>query len=275
MKNILIPTDFSLKSSYAIYYGAALAEAMNAGVTLLHAYHFPIMTDAAVMQESTLENWEKDNKEELRKIASSLHKKHPALKIETATRMGFAVEEILGLSASHHIDLLVMGSKGMGSFGDDILGNVTSDVVRDSNVPVLVIPPEVTYKALKQIVLACYDERMITPKVEHVISDFVNAFHAAFNILDVRRETAEPVSVSYEETNRMISHFNELKPVVHIIEDEKVVHGINEFAEHNDIDLIAMIPGKHNFFERMFTEIHTRHMAHDTKRPLLVIPNDN
>jgi nucleotide-binding universal stress UspA family protein len=247
---------------------------MQASITLLHAFHFPVITDAVVMQESTIETWEKDNKDELHKIATKLQETHPKLKISTLARLGFAVDEILALVDSHHIDLIVMGSKGTGSFGDDFLGNVTSDVITDTRKPVLIIPPETYYKPIKRIVFACENENLVTEEVASVIKEFAGTFQAQLYILDVIREYAAPLSEPYEETNKIKAHFNNLSPIINIIEDEKVVHGINKFAKENDIDMVIMIPGHHNFFERMFTEIHTRHMAHDTHSPLLIIPSN-
>jgi nucleotide-binding universal stress UspA family protein len=272
MKRILIPTDFSPKAEFAIHYGGNLAVAMHASVLLFHAYHFPVITDSVVIQESTIKEWENDNKEELRKIAASLQKTHPGLAVQSRTNLGFAVDEIMDLEDSNSIDLVVMGSKGIGGIGDNIVGNVTTDIIKDTRVPVLIIPPGVKYKSIKNIVFACDHENMITGKVAAVIRQFVEIFHAQLHILTVIREYATPLAESYDEANKIKAHFSGLSPKVNIIEDEKVVHGIQKFTSENNIDLVIMIPGRHNFFERMFTEIHTRHMARDTQIPLLIIP---
>jgi len=53
---------------------------------------------------------------------------------------GFPVEELI--NASKHADLIVLGSRGVGSFTRLMLGSVSSQVSQHAHCPVTIIPPE-------------------------------------------------------------------------------------------------------------------------------------
>jgi nucleotide-binding universal stress UspA family protein len=149
---------------------------------------------------------------------------------------------------------------------------VTSEVLRDCQIPVLVIPPNTVFKEIKKVALACHKDHLMTDKVVQTILEFTTLFQIEFHIIDIVRENTTPTSEVNAEAEKIKNHFETLHPQIHIIPDEKVVHGVNEFADKNDIDVVIMISHKHSFFERLFTEIHTDHMSKATHRPFLEIP---
>jgi nucleotide-binding universal stress UspA family protein len=64
------------------------------------------------------------------------------LEVTVHSRVGDAVEGLIEVSSSHQIDLIVVGSSGKGMAGRLILGSVSTGVVHQSQVPVLVIKPD-------------------------------------------------------------------------------------------------------------------------------------
>ena len=269
MKSILIPTDFSKNSEYAIEYGAAMAKKMNASITLLHAFHVPIFADQVYIEETTIDNWAKDCNTKLGEMAHNLKLKY-GIPVKKEVKMGFAVEEIVFPDEKY--DMIVMGSKGESELGDVFFGNVTQDVIQRSGIPVLVIPPKVVYSPISNIVLACNNEEFITDSVSGIIKEIANTFSAKLYLLNIVNEYEGPVSAAYSETNKIKKHFDGIDTSVNVMAENKVVTGINEFSENVNAGMVIMIPDKHTIMERMFTEIHTRHMAKIAHRPLLVVP---
>jgi len=269
MKSILIPTDFSKNAGYAIEYGAEIAKKMNASITLLHSFHVPIFADQVYIEETTIDNWAKDCKTKLNEMADDLIKKY-GIAVKTEVKIGFAVEEIV--SPHEKFDMVVMGSRGESDLQDVFIGNVAIDVIQRSNMPVLVIPPKAHYTPINNIVLACNKEEFITDKVSRVIKEFVKTFNSKLYILNIVNEYEGPVSAAYNETNKIKSHFDGIDTSVNVLVENKIVTGISEFSENINAGLVVMLPDKHTMMERMFTEIHTRHMAKITHRPLLVVP---
>ncbi len=55
MKTLLVPTDFSSVSVNAMNYAVDMAQAINAGIVLLHVYNVPVsFTDSPVSPVSTV-----------------------------------------------------------------------------------------------------------------------------------------------------------------------------------------------------------------------------
>src|ERR1700722_19456275 len=122
MKNILIPTDFSANAEYAIDYGIEIAKKMNASATLLHTFHVPIFADQVYLENTTIEDWEKDCVAQLHDMALAIKRDH-GFEVKTEVKIGFAVEEII--SPDSHYDMVIMGGKGESDLQDVFFGNVT------------------------------------------------------------------------------------------------------------------------------------------------------
>jgi nucleotide-binding universal stress UspA family protein len=272
MKSILIPTDFSVNAGYAVNYGSCMASAINDSVMLFNTFQLPLIVDAGVLPAYTIDHWQKENEKGLQKIASQLQKSHDGLDVGMETRLGFADEEIKSMAVSGKYDMIVIGSKGAGKSDKAGFGNVANDIVRDSNIPVLVIPPGFTYKPLKKIALACHKDQVLTGGVIAFITAFVNLFNAQLHIVDVVKKLPVNLLEPEDDTHKIKAHFTEFNPPVHIVEDDELAHGINQFAEENDIGMIIMILEKHSFFERLFMRTHTGNLAKETHGPLLIVP---
>ena len=58
------------------------------------------------------------------------------------TRVGDAVEELVGFAGTHDTDLVVVGSSGKGMAGRLLLGSVSTGVVHQCQTAVLVVKPD-------------------------------------------------------------------------------------------------------------------------------------
>jgi len=65
------------------------------------------------------------------------------VRVREAVEEGDAAEGILRHAAADAPDLLVLGTRGQGADGGDLLGSVSSAVVRRAEWPILLVPPEV------------------------------------------------------------------------------------------------------------------------------------
>lgn len=63
---------------------------------------------------------------------------HPDL--ETAIAEGRPSDEIASYATAHKVDLIVLGTRGRGPIGKAFLGSVADNVLRQSEVPVMVVP---------------------------------------------------------------------------------------------------------------------------------------
>ena len=135
--NILVPVDGSDPAEKALNYALNLAEKHGAKVEIL-----------TVIDEVNLApDWAREYSEKLREQGeevltntfSKAVKEKPNLEISKCLAEGYASEEILKCAEKGHHDLIIMGSRGMGLVRGLVLGSVSSRVVNQAEIPVLIV----------------------------------------------------------------------------------------------------------------------------------------
>lgn len=85
----------------------------------------------------------------LRRIGASL--RHRGMKVTSEVRFGKPVKEIQSCAAAHGVDLIAMSSHGRKGLDRLIHGSVSSAVLRESSVPVLVVNASKSVLAKKTV----------------------------------------------------------------------------------------------------------------------------
>jgi nucleotide-binding universal stress UspA family protein len=119
--SILCPTDFSEPSRHAMEHAAAIASWCGARVIPLHVQEPVYATVAAY-------------------VGAEGERTPAGTQIVYGTS---PAEAIADFAASSNVDLIVMGTHGLGGFQHLILGSVTESVLREAECPVLTVPPRV------------------------------------------------------------------------------------------------------------------------------------
>jgi nucleotide-binding universal stress UspA family protein len=136
---ILIATDGSPGALAAVEEGVRLAQIRGAGVTFVAVAHppLPVLGDAYYQRALS------DN---LGIMRAALAKAIPyaeerRVTYETELLEGSPAKAILALAHSRDVDLIVVGSRGLGAVKGALLGSVSSAIVHHSDRPVLVARP--------------------------------------------------------------------------------------------------------------------------------------
>jgi len=69
----------------------------------------------------------------------SLKEKYPKLTVSTQLKKGYVAKKILKASEETEVDLIVIGSRGLGGLTGWFLGSVTNHVVNHCTKPILVV----------------------------------------------------------------------------------------------------------------------------------------
>jgi nucleotide-binding universal stress UspA family protein len=274
MKTILVPTDFSPVAQNAVYYAAEIAKLVNARIVLFHAYHIPVVTTDVPMPMPSMEELEKSCITGLKKIEHTLYQQYgKKLDVKLVCKCGFTVDEINNYSAEHRIDLIVMGMRGAGYLSEKLMGSITTALINKLKCPVLAIDKEVKYHSIKKIVFAYDDEEVQDKKALEPLKEFAKLFKSHVYILNVVRER-ELAPVGFELAavpERLEQALAGIDHTFHHIQNEEIVDGINDFVKERKMDMVAMIPRKHNLFNKIFNEPNTKKMAFHSKVPLLAL----
>ncbi len=149
MRRILIATDGSEQSHEALRVGLELATEQRARVTFLHVYPaevvaplapgFPDLPAEPVVYDPPVPEEDAPLREAVA-AAGEL-----GVESEARTSVGDPVWEITAIADEVDADLIVLGSRGLGTLSSALLGSVSHGVLKHTRRPVLVVhPPHAT-----------------------------------------------------------------------------------------------------------------------------------
>lgn len=140
VKNVLVPYDGSDPSKRALDFGLELAKLYSAKINvmtcvMIHPQVDPVMSVAYV---ETLKIQKQEAQKTLSGLESKLRQANLSFKSDVLESVSIT-DAILSYSESNSIDLIVMGSRGLGGFKKMLLGSVASGVSQHSKCPVLIV----------------------------------------------------------------------------------------------------------------------------------------
>jgi nucleotide-binding universal stress UspA family protein len=155
MKHLLVATDFSETANAALGQAVDLAQACGARITLLNVIFAEKLTETLLgldaMEylthavggfedgpQSAVEQLRRAAEDKLRAAIASIPSPHP--EITPIVLLGRPSVEIAHYADAHDVDLIVLGTHGRGPIGKAFLGSVADHVLRQADVPVMVVP---------------------------------------------------------------------------------------------------------------------------------------
>ena len=137
---ILVPVDGSPFTKRMLAYLAAHDEWLGEAhqYTLLHVTAAVPPRAAAVLDKAVLqEHYAAESEKVFKPIRAFFNKQK--IRAEFVAKVGPAADTIAALATKGQFDLLMMGSHGHGLLGNLVLGSVTTKVMAQCGVPVLIV----------------------------------------------------------------------------------------------------------------------------------------
>ncbi len=136
LKNILVPVDGSEGADRAIEKAVMLAQTCGAKLNFLYVANINQLAINAVLSDAILDSVTKAGNVILDRALEMV----PAgVAKESFSDTGSPAVVILDFAETNDIDLIVMGSRGLGVVKGVLLGSVSQYVVEQSKCPVLVV----------------------------------------------------------------------------------------------------------------------------------------
>jgi nucleotide-binding universal stress UspA family protein len=252
MKRILCPTDFTKTADNAIVYAAKLAHTINAGITLINVQ---------VLTELTLEQaaWGREMNiqaattrlEELSEEVTKVFKVPCGFEVESSN---FELSKVVGSRALGY-DLIVMGTQGTHSLANFFWGTHTYQVIRDTFVPVLLVPEETGYSEIKHIAYA-FDYKSFNQLPMGQVIKLGRSLGSEITVLQAVEGTySHAVEEELKHIQQQVKDFySESESIIHFetIYTDELAIGINSYMVRNKPDLLALCAVHHSFIQRMF-----------------------
>lgn len=274
LKNILVPVDFSNCSKNALKIGIDLAKKHNSTLHLVNAIHIPApqvdVTGGHVMVEPVFEDYEKRAAHEFEQLKKEFEQLNE-VSHQTHTLISIVSEAVRTCIDDKSIDFIVMGTKGNHSTLEKLIGGTSAEVVRSASVPVLLVPENISSLNLAKIGYATdLGEIDDINRLEPLLY-FAQMANAEVQVFYVARSLEDMSSVKSLQSQKISDYLNGVAHSFHCVEDKKITHGIFEFIETHQLDMLTMYPRKHGLLDRIIKGSVTKTIAMDIHIPLLSI----
>jgi len=269
MKKILVPIDFSGASRNAEEYAISLAKAFTAEIQLLHVYkELMPATVGAEPWSVTISDLRMENEKLVNKEIDYLKTAY-AIDVKANLEMGARGKTINSFAKEIGADLIVMGMRtGRRS---KIIGSTALHTIRKANLPVLIVPEELKFSSIKNIVIAVDFTEMLDSACFDVLFEIYKKFGSSVYVLHVEKPGAELKAKEVPEKLQLglaLSRFNYQYDKA---ESYEVEDAIQNFIDRHPTDLLVLIAHHHTIYERIFETIHTKAISFKVKLPLLVL----
>ncbi len=155
MKQLLVPTDFSKQSEFALAFAVDIAKKSGGSITVLHVADLPVVADPmgtnlhAFLSPDTLKQMEARINE---KLGEFIHTYNDHIAIETRFEWGNPFAGISKVISEVNADLVIIGSKGASGLKEIFIGSNAERIIRSSKTPVITIKQPTHIEDIKKIV---------------------------------------------------------------------------------------------------------------------------
>lgn len=275
MNTVLVPTDFSPTAENAMNYAIELAKAYNLQVTLFHAVS--LANIGSVNSVHATDNGERllaDANFKMSEAVTQLSKVHPEVNFFQVTRIGLMMDLLNDLAKEILPIAIVMGITGAGTGMNKVLGSNALNALQQLNYPIMIVPKDTNFKPIHKIAFACDLKKVVSSTPLVSIRAFAKLFGAEVHVLNVDYQNRNYTPATSDELSNLDEMLSDTKHYFHFVDDEDIQRALNAFIEENNIDLLLMIPKKHNLWENLFRRSKTKEMAYHSIVPVLAVHMD-
>jgi nucleotide-binding universal stress UspA family protein len=270
MKTIVVATDFSPAADNAANYAAQMALAINAKLLLLHVYQVPVVY-LEVPELMTVDEMEKNTATRLNVLKEELDvKTNYTLNIETEFKTGVFFAELKAVCEKINPYTVVMGSQGTTSTARLLFGSHTVNAMKHLEWPLITVPPEIKFNAIKKIGLACDFDKVVDNTPVDEIKILVHDFNAELHVLNTGKQKVFNPNIVFE-SGLLQEMLADLKPSYHFTTNPNTDEGIMDFSERNHLDLLLVLPKRHTLIESLVHKSHTKQLVLHSHVPVMAL----
>ena len=241
MKKILIPTDFSKNAEHALKVAAQIAKKNDGEIILLHMLELPNQGSDAMVRGKSIPEIMFFKNAAINKLEDLMDADYlKDIPVSEIIQFEMAFDGILNISKKNNVDLIVMGSHGASGFKEMFIGSNAEKVVRNSEIPVLIIKEENNDFKVNDFVFASDFSDEIKKPFEKVLA-IADKFGSKLHVVTINTPgNFKPTAVSQQIMNSFLANFKSDAIVTHIYNDVSVEDGVLNFANSINADLIGM-----------------------------------
>lgn len=277
MKNILLPTDFSINSKNAISYALNFYKDEPCNFILLNTFKvdgftvnsrlIPFPGNAEIKRKTT------EAEKKINMLIKEIQMRYPNSKhnftgLIKNLNLVPAINEILH---STKIEVIPIGTQGNTDASRVSYGSNTINIMEEvTGCPILAIPSHVKFTEIKEIVLASGFKSTPKPEELSFIKELVVKTKATLRILHVEEDGG--LDEDQKKIKNMLKELiKDIPHSFHTLSHVSVAVGIYCFIESRCSDMVTFINKKHSFFQNVLFNPLYKDLGNYSRIPVLII----
>ena len=260
MKNILVPIGSSENSINTLQYAIDFADEVGANVYVLRA--FKAQTKAGTMIDVSA-ILERESNLYMRSMINNVDRKGKEIKLISAK--GNVVDSIAAVEKKIGVDLIMMGPKSNSIKEEVFLGTTSGSVVKQSNIPVLIVPESYIFKPFNSVLTAFKTGIVKKKDALEPLNYIKKQFNPVINLLLVKTPGHIDEDLVIDEAMESV------KSSLKITENATTFQGVLEHFQSHNPDMLCVFRRKRGFFKKLWEKNTILKKEFHCSVPLLVL----
>ncbi len=260
MKNLLVPIGSSGHAANTLQYAIDFAQAIQAKVFVTQVYDSTRVAGSLKNMDALLAE---ETKKEIAETLEKVDKKDVDVKI--VSLKGKVVDSIELIADELMIDLIISSAKSVSNDETLFLGNVAGSLVKDTQLPVLIVPSQYRFKPVAKILMAIRSGKLETTSKIEPLTHIISHFKSKVDLIQV---------ITPKSTEDDLQINDELKNVADSFkttENATIFQGVLEHLHISEPDMLCVLRRKRGFFSKLWHKDTVKKSYFESRIPLLVL----
>lgn len=260
MKNILVPIGSSDGGVTTLQYAIDLAQKIDANVYVISVFQ-EFSRVGGMSKVNTLLKEESENR--IDTVLNSVDKKD--VSVIAHPIKGGVLEGVQRFNKHVPVDLMVLSPRSNSQGEDEFLGRTTGKLVKETDIPILIVPKDEVFVAPEKILMAFKNGKFPKKKILDPIYKLQKRFDSKLHLLHVEIP---------ESTPEMLEVSGKIKKISESYTTSKnatTYQGVLEHYQSHEPDMICVVRRKRGFFKKLWEANAVLKKDFYTTKPLLIL----
>jgi nucleotide-binding universal stress UspA family protein len=262
MKNILVPIGSNDTAVGNLQYAIDLAYHVDAYVYVFSAFR-ELSKVGGLAKVNTIIKEDCENR--LQEVLDKVDKK--GITVIAHPIKGSVLETLVRFNKYVPIDLMVLSPRSNSIREEVYLGKTTGNLIKNTNIPALIVPEGDVFKGPESILMAFKDGNFKYKATLKPLKSFLIHFGSEIKLLHVTTPECSP------EMQRVSKKLQKLQTSYIKSENASTFQGVLEHFQSHDPDMVCVIRRKRGFFKKLWGKNVVPKKEFHTSKPLLVLSN--
>ena len=241
MNNILVPIGTSPDSKDTLKYAVDFASDFGSKVFIMDVF---MVSSGAGSLANVQQKVAQNSIDQIKELIAEIDTKKVDIKI--ATYNGDIIDGIQDIKKELGIDLIVLAPRSNDVNEEYYLGNTTGRIIKETNIPTLIVPKGTKHKPIKTVLTAFRSGILKKSKVLRPLISIVNKYGSEVRLLLVK-------TPGYTEDDLKVNtSLLDLSKSMTISENPTTYLGVLENFQKQHPDMLCVFRRKRGFFKKLW-----------------------